>query len=132
MKFNQVDPCENYDRLKLRSEGGRWELGLRSMIYGVRVRFGRTGEGYCSLDYCAGASPIFQMELINAIHIILLEVSEDIHVCDLEHMFPRYEIKPINLDPVCWPELVRMRDAARERLGIQDEFVPLFQRHEAA
>jgi hypothetical protein len=125
MKFNQVDTCDNYDCLKLRSAGGGWELGLRSMMFGVRVRFGRTGEGYCSLDYCAGASPLFQMELLNAIHIILQEVPEDIHVCDLEAMFPRYTIKPIDLDPVCWPELKRMRDEARARLGIEDEFLRL-------
>lgn len=120
MTFKRIQPCPNYDLLKLQSEGGRWELGLWRVMFGVRVRLGRTGFPYCSLDYCAGADPLFQIELLNAVHIILREVPETISERDLENLFPKFEIKPINRDPTCWPELQRMRDAARERLQIDE------------
>lgn len=125
MKFKIAPTEPNFDRLKLVSEGGNWELGLWSVMFGVRVRLGRAGQFYVSLDYCAGADPMFQLELLNAVHIILQEVPESISDRDLEDMFPNFQIKPINLDPHCWPELQRMRDAARARLGIEDEFLPL-------
>jgi hypothetical protein len=125
MKFKMAEREPNYDRLKLVSEGGIWELGLWSVMFGVRVRMGRAGLFYVNLDYCAGADSLFQMELLNAIHIILLEVPESIRDHDLEGMFPPFEIKPINRDPHCWIEIQKMRDAARERLGIADEFYPL-------
>ena len=124
MKFHRVEPDENYDCLKLQSEGGLWELGLRSMMYGVRVRLGRTGEFYVSLDYCAGADLAFQLDLLNAIHMILQEVPESVGDVTLEGMFPHYTIKPISLCPECWPTLQKMRDDARARLGIE-EFLEL-------
>lgn len=117
MRFKLAPTEPNYDRLKLVSNGGIWELGLWSVMFGVRVRMGRAGLFYVNLDYCAGSDPLFQMELLNAVHIILQEVPESISDRDLEDMFPRFEIKPINLDPRCWPELQRMRDEARKRLN---------------
>jgi hypothetical protein len=125
MRFKLAPREPNYDRLKLVSENGRWELGLWSVMFGVRVRCGLTGECGVSLDYCAGADPLFQMELLNAIHIILQEVPEDISVADFEDMFPQWAVRPVNHDPLCWPELQRMRDEARTRLGIADEFYPI-------
>jgi hypothetical protein len=125
MKFKMAEREPNYDRLKLVSEGGIWELGLWSVMFGVRVRMGRAGLFYVNLDYCAGADAQFQMELLNAVHIILQEVPESISDRDLEDMFPQFDIKPINLDPRCWPRLQQMRDEARARLGIEDEFFPL-------
>lgn len=120
MKFHRVPTEPNFDRLKLVSEGGEWELGLWSVMFGVRVRFGRTGACGVELDYCAGADPLFQMELLNAVHIILQEIPETVTESELRRIFPDFHIKPINLDPYCWTELQRMRDAARERLQIDE------------
>jgi hypothetical protein len=120
MKFRRAPVEPNFDRLKLVSEGGEWELGLWSVMFGARVRFGRTGACGVELDYCAGDDPLFQLELLNAVHIILQEVPETVTESQLRHIFPDYTIKPINLDPYCWPALQRMRDAARERLQIDE------------
>jgi hypothetical protein len=125
MRFKAAPTEPNFDRFKLVSEGGEWELGLWSVMFGVRVRFGRTGAGGVELDYCAGADPLFQMELLNAVHIILLEIPETVTESELRRIFPDFHVKPINLDPYCWPEIQRMRDAARARLGIMEEFYPL-------
>lgn len=123
MKFKMAKPEPNFDRLKLVSEGGIWELGLWSVMFGVRLRLGRTGAGGVNLDYCAGANQLFQMELLNAVHIILQEVPETISERDLEAMFPDYTRKPINHDEYCWKRLQQMRDETRSRLGLE-EFLP--------
>lgn len=125
MKFKFAPTEPNFDKLKLVSEEGGWELGLWSVMFGVRVRFGRTGGCGVELDYCAGADELFQWELLNAIHIILLEVPESVSNCELRRMFPDYTVKPVNNCPHCWPRLQQMRDEARARLQIAKEFYPL-------
>jgi hypothetical protein len=120
MKFHRVQTEPNYDRLKLVSEGGEWELGLWRVMFGVRVRFGLAGAGGVELDYCAGADPMFQLELLNAVHIILQEVPESVTCGEIQRMFPGFHIKPINLDPFCWKRLQEMRDEARQRLQIDE------------
>lgn len=125
MRFRLAPTEPNFDLIKLVSEGGEWELGLWSVMFGVRLRFGRTGAMSVELDYCAGADEIFQLELLNAIHIILQEVPETVTDGELQRMFPDYVLKPINKCPYCWPKLQQMRDEARARLRIEDEFLPL-------
>lgn len=123
MKFRRAPTEPNFDRLKLVSESGEWELGLWSVMFGVRVRFGRTDSMDIELDYCAGANPLFQMELLNAVHIILQEIPETVTVRELRDIFPDYHLKPIDRDPICWPLLQRLRDEARARLKL-DEWLP--------
>jgi hypothetical protein len=120
MKFRRAPTEPNFDRLKLVSEGGEWELGLWSVMFGVRLRFGRTGSCGVELDYCAGADTMFQLELLNAVHIILQEVPETVTESELHRMFPDYTLKPINNCPYCWPRLQQMRDEARARLAIEE------------
>jgi hypothetical protein len=97
MKFRRAPTEPNFDRLKLVSEGGEWELGLWSVMFGVRLRFG-----------------------LNAVHIILQEVPETVTESELHRMFPDYTLKPINNCPYCWPRLQQMRDEARARLAIEE------------
>lgn len=77
------------------------------MIFGVRVRCGRVGEGYVALDMCAGADPRFQLELLRCVMIILIPVSEDIKESAMKDLFPECKRKPINTDP-CWPKIQEM------------------------
>jgi hypothetical protein len=123
MKFYLAPTEPNYDLFKLVSENGAWELGLWKVLFGARVRFGQAGACGVELDYCAGADPHFQIELLNAVHIILQEVPETVTPGQIQRMFPDFYMKPINRDPICWPRLQQMRDDVRQRLRIADEYL---------
>ena len=109
MHFKLAEPDENFFYHWV-STGGIWEIGYTQMAFGVRVRAGRVG-GQPDLDLCAGASRQFQGELLKAVMTILIPVSEDISSRELSDMFPRYTVKPINLDPHCWPTIKKMAEA---------------------
>ena len=110
MKFKVTQTDYNFQVLKMISNERRWELGLTQMQFGVRVRFARAHNVYCLLDYCAGADQVFQMELLYAIRTILLDVPESTCDNDIMAIFPRYLIRPINLDPTCWIRIQELRD----------------------
>jgi len=128
MKFKIAQKTEQFDALRLVSEGGIWELGLWSVMFGRRIRLGKVGEGCVNLDYCAGDNLLFQLEVLNAVRCILLDVPEDVDVWAIENLFPGYEIKPINLDSHCWPTLQALAEKARKKHGIEQPFLPLYDR----
>jgi hypothetical protein len=113
MTFEQTTPDENYC-YKLASMEGRWELGYCQMLYGIRIRLGVAGNGWCNLDYCAGDSPLHQQMLLHCVRTILSRVPESIRERDLEDMFPRQNMKPINNDPECFDALIAMAISAKE------------------
>jgi hypothetical protein len=99
------------------STGGRWELGFWRVMFGVRVRLGLVGNGWCTLDLCAGADPEFQAELLRTVMAALIPFDEKSSERQIQDMIPAYsEIKPINLDPKAWPLL---QNLARSALGIE-------------
>lgn len=108
MQFNSVEPDINYDIMKFRSTEGRWEMGLRSVLFGVRVRLSQVGSGWCVLDYCAGNDPGFALTLLAVVAKILERYQEEVSEATLENAFPGYERKPINRDPKCWNRLQEM------------------------
>jgi hypothetical protein len=110
MMFKPAEPDENFF-YRWVSTGGRWEMGFTQMMFGVRVRVGRVGCGCVDVDLCAGADRQFQDELLRAVMTVLIPVAEDIGPREMSDMFPRYNVKPINLDPVCWPTIKAMADA---------------------
>lgn len=92
------------------SENDVWEIGLRPMIYGVRVSAGRVepSRGFAlfyAIDYCAGGDESFLMQLFAVVVNLLSRLPESITVAEVERLFPEYERKPINLDP-CWDKLL--------------------------
>ena len=111
MKFKRTIPDENFDALKFISTEGRWELGLSSMFFGRRIRFGKVGSAWCNLHYCAGDDLVFQLEVIDAVGTILSQFPETVSGGDIEAFFPSFEVKPINRDPSCWRKLQALRDA---------------------
>lgn len=121
MTFKRSTPDENYDALKFVSDEGGWELGLTSMLFGRRVRLGRVGCGWCALDYCAGADPMFQIALFITIRTILRTVPESAEYHEIELMFPGFTVKPINRDPTCWDELQRMRNKVLAEFGTEQD-----------
>lgn len=106
MMFNQAEVDENFDIMKWVSPGGIWELGYYRVMYGVRVRFGRAGEGYVLLDLCAGADRALQDVLLRYTMIILMPIAEDSTDRQITEAFPcvHSQIKPIDKD-VCWQQM---------------------------
>lgn len=53
MQFTKTEPNINFFQ-RLVSENEIWEVGFTQMLFGVRVRASIVGNGWCTLDYCAG------------------------------------------------------------------------------
>lgn len=116
MKFKVAEKTENFSLLRFVSEGGRWEVGLVPMLFGVRVRAGICGCDGCELDYCAGDDPVFQLALLDTVMKIMQTIPEDIDTWTFVSFWPGFRIKPINRDPTCWKELLAMREKAERKL----------------
>ena len=116
MTFSRADPDENFPLLRFVSAAGRWQVGSVPLLYGVRVRAGVTGEQLLSLDYCAGADPLFQVRLLECILNILSALPEEVSSPEVMALMPLYKAKPISDDP-CWERLQRMEERVLERLA---------------
>lgn len=118
-------PATSVESMPVRwvSENEVWEIGLRPMIYGVRVSVGKINPvhghalGY-SLDYCAGDDQVFLLNLWATIVILMAALPESISPRELERLFPTYQIKPINRDPYCWNELQRLAKLEQPFSGV--------------
>ena len=106
MTFHDAETDENFPLLRRVSEGGRWELGLYPMMFGVRVRLGIVGNGWCTLDYCAGPNPAEQFFLLGLVAGNLYWLPEESSEVDLQSIFPRQRIKPMHLDKECLERLL--------------------------
>jgi hypothetical protein len=107
MNFDPAPPNDVIHYYRLLSTEGKWELGFRQMLFGVRVSLSRIGDCCYALDYCAADNPEFAAQLLTVVWLILTRYPEDVTPRQLQDAFPRFERKPINLDP-CWPSLLEM------------------------
>lgn len=112
MEFISAHPNEVIDRLRWQSLDGAWEIGLRQMLFGVRVSLSRIGDEVYTLDYCAGVDLLFAATLLATICKILERYPESIAPEQLQRDFPGYTVRPIDRDPYCWSRLQAM--AAQE------------------
>lgn len=108
MTFEQAETTDNFLLLRKVSAGGRWELGLYPVMFGVRVRLGLCKMSWCTLDYCGGANPLDYMELLRRVQMILLGVPEEVSEAELCKLFPGFDVKPVILDEACWKKLGEM------------------------
>lgn len=106
MTFTKVHPNENYDVERWISSGGGWELGYYKVMFGVRVRFGPVGDGYCLLDLCAGADRKLRDDILRCVMCVLIPMKEDLTDEEIRQAFPctSSRIKPMNMDE-CWDAL---------------------------
>jgi hypothetical protein len=114
MIFTRVTQDENYDIVKYLSKDGRWSLGLKSMMFGVRVRCGLTDAPTVDLDLCAGSDPEYQLDVLRVVTMILLPVPESITPTELAALFPTCRVKPIVLDE-CWDKMIRLAEEALQK-----------------
>lgn len=108
MKFTKTEPNIDFDILRCVSETGKWEFGIRRMLYGVRICGNPVGNGAYTLDYCAGDDEVFALTLFATVATILEDYAEDVTTQQIKRDFPAFEIKPVNRDPYCWKRLQEM------------------------
>jgi hypothetical protein len=76
------------------------------MVFGVRVRLGKVGNPWSTLDYCAGPLPAEQFFLLGLVAGTLYWVPEETSEAELGLIFPRQRIKPMRLDKECLERLL--------------------------
>ncbi len=113
MKFEKTEADENFTIARWVSENNVWEIGLHQMLFGIRVRGSIVGCGYCSIDYCAGSDKGFALVLLATMVRIMMCLPETITPRELENLLPKYERRPINLDP-CWQKLLNLASELEE------------------
>lgn len=123
--FHKAEPDENFPLYRAVSEDGSYEVGLTPMLFGVRVRAGRVGAMSADIDYCAGADIGFQFQLLTTIIAILETIPVGTSSGDICRLMPRYEKRPINLDP-CWPALQALL-AERAGFDLPDSLKPVLE-----
>jgi hypothetical protein len=106
MTFCDAPTDENFPLRHFLSEGGTWELGLVPMLFGVRVRLGKVGNSWWTLDYCAGPVVAEQFFLLGVVAGTLYWVPEETSEAELGLIFPRQRIKPMSLDKECLEALL--------------------------
>lgn len=114
MKFTKTEPDENFRAGRWVSENNVWEFGFCPVMYGVRVRAGKIGNGWITLDYCAGDDKEFALILFATVGCILMALPETVTEQQVQRLFPAYETKPISLDPTCWERLKELAAQVEE------------------
>jgi hypothetical protein len=107
LKFIKIDSNPDFDLAHYISTGGQWEIGVRLMIFGVRICGNRVGSIAYAFDYCAGANMGFAQVLLLVMFSILDSLPEEITERELENMLPSWEVRPIDRDP-CWGKLQQL------------------------
>ena len=94
------------------SENGTWRIGIKPVIFGVRViAYHHDGVGPC-VDYCAGSDLAFLARLFVVIYDIFSSLPEAITEREVIQLMPSYQVRPIDQD-LCWEELQRMAASHR-------------------
>jgi hypothetical protein len=120
MVFIIAGPNEDY-AVRFVSWGNRWQIGLSPVIFGHRVRVSLVGSPTYEFDYCAASQFGFAINLLEVIKDIMETFDEAIEPSEIKKLLPSYEIRPINLDQSCWPELLRLRRQLMEAGGNSDK-----------
>lgn len=104
MDFAQGQKTDAFPIERLVSTGGRWEVGIRPVIFGFRVCGGIIGSGCYAFDYCAGANRGFILQLLAVMIGILEQLPEETTEQQLQDLLPGWRVRPIDQDP-CWDNL---------------------------
>lgn len=105
---------QNFDIHRAVSENQQWQIGLRSMIFGVRVCGNRVGSNVFVFDYCAGADRYFVVTLLAIMKDILSSLPESISERELERILPKEGIKPNTINSECTQELIKLAVKLKE------------------
>lgn len=98
------------------SESGAWFVGLGPVLYGVRVRAGRTEDGWYAVDLCGGADQFFTAQLLASVTTVLEALPESASPYAVQRLFPEYRVRPLHKD-------VAFRAGMRELLHTPPEIL---------
>ncbi len=110
MKFTKTEPDENFDVLRCISETGKWEIGIRRVLYGLNICGNPVHDDCYSFHYPAGDNRGFALVLFATVFRILERYPEDVTLKQIQQDFPKYEVQPIDKDPYCWKRLQEMAE----------------------
>ena len=116
MQLFNTDTDASFGLLKYISTNNKWEIGMRPMLFGIRVSGNPVGSYCYTFDYCAGNNPVFAIELFQTMLVIFEALPEDIDEKEVLKILPSYTIKPIDRDPRCWKELQQLAITLSQRL----------------
>lgn len=106
MKFVKGPGNMDHPISHLVSEGGRWEMGIRPMLFGYRVSASKVGDGGYSIDYCCGNELVWIFMVYQAVMKALEVLPEEIEPWQVSRLFPRQYTKPMRSDLTCWAALL--------------------------
>ncbi len=108
MKLFTTETDKNFPIVKYISTNNKWELGIKPMMFGVRVCGSPNGQHGYTFEYCAGNNPVFAITLIQTMLAIFEALPEDISEKEVRRILPTYSVKPIDRDPTCWKALKQL------------------------
>ncbi|OLV20162.1 hypothetical protein [Deinococcus marmoris] len=117
MIFSLAPTTESYDVLRLTSETAQWEFGCHRVLFGVRVVANRVGGGVYAVNYCAGADPVRIGVLRSLVQQILEGLPESVSEGEVLALMPRWTVRPMHNDPVCFEALVLLARQATAKAG---------------
>ena len=88
MKFQRVVPNHEYRKLRLLSDGGKWELGLSDYAFRTRLRMGLTGRPPGVMDFCLGGDAAFIADVLTAVIGRLDDLDENAEAAEVHASFP--------------------------------------------
>jgi hypothetical protein len=94
MTFHRVSPNGEFRALRLRSEGGRWELGLSPYHHGMRLRMGLSGRPPQVMDVCLGWDGALFAKVLVAVLRRLEAVAESAPPEQVDAVFPWSGTRP--------------------------------------
>jgi hypothetical protein len=94
MTFRRIDPSAEYRTLRLRSEGGKWELGMSPYSHGMRMRMGYADRPPRVIDFCMGRDAALFPEILTAILRRLDALPEDATAAEIDAAFPWHGTRP--------------------------------------
>lgn len=92
------------------NESGTWRLEINRVMFGYRVqtRRGNARDSSYIVDYCAGNSEEWVEALATVVMSILRLQPDTLSEQQMLHLFPRYSVRPMKRDVVCWALLCEM------------------------
>lgn len=95
MKFHPAEPNDGLKLLRMVSAGGRWEVGLHPVMFGVRVRAGLAGDMTYAIDLCAGNDPARIDLLLKLVVAFLDRFPESVRDGEVSRAVPLNTVKPV-------------------------------------
>jgi hypothetical protein len=94
MKFNEAPTTQNFPDKRWVSEEGVWEIGLYPIVGGERLRLGKVGNGWLTIDYHTDEDdPAGALLLLSLVTEILKYFPESSTEKEIDEVFPSYRLQ---------------------------------------